>query len=315
MSKETLFTIYGLDIKSDTVYQVIPKEDPSAPKAFQDHGTTKILSRHVDNAVPGAIFDHEKNAWDTGMYLESRALNKVFPNETERKAALKNIEKYILAPIEKIKGKGALSHLATNNDFWDNFKIRVAKNEVFYSDKPMELLSLFLAVLHRQLTPSDIPSGNHEFSKSQYNVQDKDSVVDRVQQIEMAQMEAAGLFYSMIKSNKKDLVIIMDYLGMSVSENADTPAITSIFNRYIKDPKDSVQNTRLFIKTAEKLASEDGETELYVFSKLKALAAEGRIKQKKGEIWYNDEQLGKTFKDAASNVLRDKDQLKQLLAL
>lgn len=315
MTKETLFTIYDLDIKSDTVYQVTPKLDFDAPQAFQDFGTTKVLSTDVDNDVPGAIFDTDKNAWDTGMYLESRALNKAFPDEKERKAALKNIEKYIVVPIEKIKGAGALSHLTTNNKFWDDFRIKIKKDAVFFTNKTEELLALFLAVLHRQVSPSTIATGNHEFAKAQYSIQDKDSVVDRQQQLEMAEMEANGIFYQMLKTKRSDLISMLDYLDISVSQNSEDPALISLFKRFTKHKEDGLQNIKSFLKLAEKVSDEEGETEIYLFSKLKQLNAKGKVKQRKGEVFFEDELIGSNFKTAAAFVMQDKELQKRILEL
>lgn len=313
--KKILFNIYGMDIKSDTVYQITPRVDNNAPQAFIDAGTTKVLSLEVDNAVPGAIFDEQKNAWDTGMYLESRALTKAFPSEAERKKVLLTIKKNITEPIEALKGAGVLSHIATKeqNKFWDEYRITVKKDKIFSTNKPEDILNIFLIILHRQVKPSHVPSGNPEFSKAQYSIQDKDSVVDRQQQVEMDQMEASGIFYNLLKTNKKDLSVVLEYLSLSASEKSDNSALTAIFNRFIKDKQDGIQNTKLFLKTAEKLSTEDGETELYLFDKLRKLTLKGRVKQKKGQIWFNDEFIGDSFKDAALRAMSNKELQKEIL--
>ena len=42
--KEVLFSVYGMEIREDSLYEIQEKIDPSAPDGFQKENTTKILN-------------------------------------------------------------------------------------------------------------------------------------------------------------------------------------------------------------------------------------------------------------------------------
>lgn len=314
---EILFTIHDFNIRRDALYQVIPKLDSEAPEGFKEHKTSKIINPDIANSVPGAIFDRTKGIWDTGFYVESSALTRAIPNITERTKLVKDLEKYIVKPIETLQGKDSLSPRPDNNKYWDEFQVYVAKDKIFNTAKPEELLQLYLILLHKQVIPSHLESHpEYKTSSAQYCIVDKDDAIDRRLQFEMETMEANGIFYDLMKNKKSDLVMLLDYVGLPVSgENPDNTVLTSMFNRYLKDKTDGYQNSKVFINAYKKFSTEDGENEVYFHSKLRKLFVKGKVKQRKNEIWFDDQYLGNSFKLAAAKVMEDKELQKQLLEL
>lgn len=317
MSAEILFTIHDFNIRKDALYQVIPKLDTEAPDGFKEYKTTKLINPDISNIVPGAIYDRAKGAWDTGFYVESTALGKAIPNATERAKVVKDLDKLVIKPIEALKGKDRLSAKSPDNDkYWDEFVVDIYKDKIFNTAKPEELLQLYLLLLHKQLIPSHLESHpDYKVSSAQYCVIDKEDAVDRKLQSEMENMEANGIFFRLMNDKKSDLIMLLDYLGVPVSGDPENAVLVSMFSRFLKDKTDGFQNARVFIKGYEKFTTEAGENEVYFHSKLKKLFSKGKVKQRKGEIVFDEEVLGNSFKLAAARVASDPELQKQLLEI
>lgn len=303
---DILLEIYGFNLRPNTLYQVTEKTDSFAPDGFKLNKTSKVLHPDVSDSVPGAIFDSELKVWDTGLYENSRALIKAVPSQAERTKFVKDVKKYIADPLVKLKGKDFLSQYEDNNDFWDNFSIKVYRGKVFNTDKPDELLQLYLALLHKQITPS--PLENHpDFKNSQYCIIDKEDSVDRKLEAELGVMEATGIFFNLLNSKKSDLLLILDYLRLSVTEKTENKVIASLFNNWLKDKTDGYQNYSVFLKAYNFFLTEDGEKEIFYNSKVKELIKKQVVKQKKQEVWFNDEYVGSDIKSAVKNIISNKD--------
>lgn len=310
--KDILFTLHGFDFKADTLYQVTEKTDSSASEGFKEFKTTKILHPDVSNAEPGAIFDGVLGIWDTGLYSNSRALIEAMPSEAEREKLVKELTKLIVTPIEKLRGKNLLSPSKDNNDFWDNYRIDIRKGTLFNTKNNEDLYKLYLAVLHMYVTPKPIES-HPAFKNSQYCIVDKEDVVDRKMEHEMELVEATGVFYNLLKKNRKDLDIILDYLRLGVSENTEDRVLISLFNNWLKDKTDGYQNAKIFTKTCDNFLTKDGEKEMFYYSKMKGLIKSGVVKQKKNEIWFEEEFVGADLRSAVKSIRANPELEKRLL--
>lgn len=303
---DTIIEIYGFSIRPNTLYQVTEKTDSFAPDGFKDNKTSKVLHPDIKDSVPGAIFDSELGVWDTGLYENSKALSKAIPSSDERIKFIKLVKKSISDPLVKLKGKDFLSQYEENNKFWDNFSIKIFRNKIFNTGKPEELLQLYLAVLHKQITPT--PLENHpDFKNSQYCIIDKEDSIDRKMEYEMGIMEAQGTFFNLLSTKRKDLLLILDYLKMSITEKTEDRIIATQFNNWLKHKTDGYQNYNVFLKAYKFFLTEDGENEIFYNTKLKELIKSGKVKQKKQEIWFNDEYVGSDVKSAVKNILSNKD--------
>ena len=303
---DILLEIYGFKIRPNTLYQVTEKTDSSAPEGFKEHKTSKVLHPDVANTVPGAVFDTELGVWDTGMFENSKALSKAIPSQEERSKFIKDVTKYVVAPLEKLKGKNFLSQFSDNNDYWDNFRVNIFKGKIFNTDKPEELLQLFLILLHKQVTPNALES-NPEFKNSQYCIIDKEDSVDRTLEKEYGMAEAQAVFFNLMKTKKDDLVLISDYLKIGISPKTEDKVLVSLFNNWLKDKTDGYQNYAIFLKTHKFFLTEDGEKEIFYHSKIKELINKNVVKQRKQEIWFEEEFIGSDLKAAAKNILASKD--------
>lgn len=313
-SKDTsnvIIKIYDFDIKKDTLYEIKEKLDTSAPDGFKEYNTTKVLSDTVVDTFPGAVFDRERGIWDTGLYPTSSAFMRAIQPEI-RVAALKALKENIVKPIEEEKGENVLDQNASNNRFWDSFRIDLQRGKVFDTAKAEDLLRLYLLLIHRRVTPKHMES-HPEFKQpiSMYCIVDKDSSVSREAEKEMRQAKASALFYNLLSTDREGLIRVVDYLGISATNATEDAVLYTIFGNFIKSKEDKYQNDKIFIETVEKYQTEEGEEEIFIHAKLKELYIKGKVKNKKGEIWIDDVFVESGWKNAARKVKEDKE-LKQI---
>lgn len=302
-----ILSLYGFDIKSNTLYEIKEKLDTSAPDGFKEFNTTKVLSDIIVDIYPGAVFNSKRGLWDTGLYPTSVAFMNAVP-EAVRPNTLKAIEKFIIRPIELEKGQKVLDHTPANNLFWDNFRIEVGRGKLLDTSKTEDLLKLYLLLLHKRLTPKNMES--HPAFKqpiSMYCIVDKDSSVSREAEKNMRQTEANALFYNLLKADKKGLLQVLDYLGITATASTDETILYTIFNNYLTSKEDKYQNDKIFIETAQKYQTEVGAEEIYIHFTLKQLYAKGKVKSKKGEIYLDDVYVDNNWKNAAKKIQQEEE--------
>lgn len=304
---DVILEIYGFKMKPDTLYQITEKLDSSAPEGFREFKTSKILHPDITNSEPGAVFDLDLGIWDNGLYENSKGLRRAIPVAEERVKFLKDVTKYIVKPLEDLKGKNFLSQFTENNTFWDKYRVEIGKDRVFNTGNPEEFLQLYLSILHRHLTPKELES-NPSFKNSQYCIVDKESSIDRKLEKEYGMMEANSTFFTLLKGAKKDdLFILLDYLRIPMSPKTEDRILVNQFNNWLNHKTDGYQNYSVFLKTYKFFRTEEGEKEVFYHSKLKDLIKTGVIKQKQKEIWFEDEFMGSDLKAAAKNIMGSKD--------
>jgi len=309
MKTEFEIKIPGIDfvIKSDTIYTVIPKPDPNAPDGFKEHGTTKLIHPDVTNTV-AAPFDVEMGVWDTGFYELSPCLRGMDKKEQEEHVKL--VRKYIVEPVEKIKGVGTLDHSAKNT-FFDDFPIALYNKVSFNTADPLQLLMLYLVILGKDLAPKEL-SGHPQFKKAAYQVVNREREISNKQQIEIDKGRAIGEFYALLKSDKKKLGILLTYLGVSTTSMQDEDTFITVFQRFLNDKQDGYRNSKIFLDTLDKFSSKEGEEELYIYDSLNQLYDKGELKVFKQEFFLREHNLGNSIKHAAMFV-STKPELKKLV--
>ena len=320
MSKEknndVIVSIYDFEIKANTLYEVQEKMDSSAPDGFKDNSTSKILSFDVEDGYPGAIYDIERQIWDTGLTENSSAFREAFQDEKTQSAVLRNLNKYIVNPYEKEKGVGALDFKATKeqNEFWDRFRIKIKRGRVFNTANVDDLLQLYLCLIHKRLTPKELES--HPAFKqpiSYYLIVDKESAISRQAETEMKKMEAQATFFNLMKQDKKGLLSILEYLGIQAGEATDQATLVRVFNNWLEDKTDKYQNVKLFVELLDKYQTPKGKELLEIHTNLKYLYRKGKVKYIKGEISMDDVYVANGWKNASMKIQED-DELKEIFA-
>jgi len=297
-------------IKPDTIYTVLPKPDPNAPDGFKAHGTTKVIHPDVGVTI-GAPYSSDMEVWDTGFYEYSPCLNGM--SEKDIKNHLEITNKYLVEPIEKIRGKDILKH-NVGNKFFDDYVITLGNKVSFNSNNPTERLSLYFAVLAKELAPKD-NAGHPAFKQAAYMVVNRDVEINAKEQISIDNGRAIGEFYGLLKTDKPKLQKILKYLRISDTAIEDEGTFISIFNRFLDDKQDGYRNSKIFLENLDKFSTEAGEEELHLFQLIHDLYAKGEVKLIKSEYYIKDISLGNSIKHAAMYAVANPEVKKLIVEL
>lgn len=295
------------EIKSNTIYTVKPKPDPTAPDGFREHGTTKVIHPDIGDTIT-APFDIDMGVWNTGFYDHAPCLRGI--QLKEKNDHLSNVIKHIVTPVEEIKGKGALRHNA-DNTFFDEFVVTLTNKMAFNTAEPLQLLALYVAVLGKQLAPSD-EVGNPAFKHASFQVVNRDKEISTREQSTIDSGRAMGEFYYLLKTDKEKLLTIFKYLNISDTLIVEPDVFISVFNRFLTDRQDGYRNGKIFLDHVEKFSTEAGEKELQIFEMLNDLYKAKEVKVIKKEYYLKSKNLGNSLKHAAAKVAID-DELHKLV--
>ena len=299
-------------LTNDGFYQIVSKFDADAPDGFQEFRTTKILDPDA-SAMPVnlAVWDEQRKMYDTGMTEYSAALTRMFPDIEARRVVLRAITKYILNPM--IERRGNVFE-PNNVEFWDKESFTISLDHVFDTRKVEDLYALYLLVLHGNLAPKEFESTPKYKNYCYYSVENRDQVVDLKHKRELEYNEAIALFFTLLNSNEKELMALLDWMKISNSADTDKALLNSIFTRWLKE--DMNQNPRDFLKIYEDMIkSPSGKRELEMYSNLVFLRKEGKVKQAFNTIKLDGEDIGANMKDATKNVLADEELTERVLKL
>lgn len=304
--KIEIVNLYGFSIKTNTLYEVLPKYDANAPSGYKKEETTKALSREIHNIEPLAVYTEYLRAWDTGLFLDSPLLRRAVSNETVRQSVMNNVEEYIIKPFESLRGKGALDHKESNSGFWDGSYVKVYKGQVFNTEDPIQLLQLYSLLLRRVLTPKSEVS-NPEFRHSQYCIEDKELAMNVENEKALRLTKAYGLYWGLKTSNKTGLIAILNYLNISVTEDTAEGSLDLMFKRFLEDKRDSTINTKEFIDVAERYTTKEGKNVITFYQKLKEMYASGLVELRGKEVYIDGNYIASSFKTAAKVINDDKE--------
>ena len=300
------------ELTNKGLYQIVSKLDTEAPDGFQEFRTTKVLDPDAGAmTVNLAVWDEDRNMWDTGMTEYSAALMRLQPDATARKILLSSIKKHILEPMIALKQDVFDPH---NNEFWDNESFTLTLDHVFNTERPDHLYVLFLLVLHGNLAPKEFESDPAFRLKASYSVENKESVIDLKHRKELEVNEATATFFTMLKTQKAELMALLEFLKISSGVDTDDALLNSIFTRWLKD--DVNQNPKAFLKGYDSyIESPSGKEELQMFANLTQLRREGKVKQSFNKILFNGDEIGDNMRDAARKVLADQTLKEEILKL
>lgn len=302
--------VHGFEIKSNTIYQVVPKPDEDAPDGYRRERTTKMLSPNISESV-GCVKNPVSNTWDTGFYVYSPCYNHL-PMD-QREIIVANVVKNIKDPIENIYGGG--DRLNQNSDeFWDEYTITLSNTAIFNTAEPKELLNLYMAILHGALAPKESASGER-FREAKYCVVNKNEVIDRKLAKDLNYNKAVGSFYTLLENDKPTLVGILNFVGLQASAHTDEITLNNTVTNYLRNQQSGDQNTEIFLEAFKFAKTESGKREIQLYQDLKELAKKGAIVKDGTEYRLGEDYLGATFKIAAKRVAGDQKLQEKLIDL
>jgi hypothetical protein len=302
--------VHGFEIKSNTIYQVIPKPDEDAPDGFRRERTTKMLSPRISEIV-GCIKNPNTNTWDTGFYVYSPCYNHL-PME-QREIIVNSVVKNIKEPIENLYGGG--NKLDQNNDeYWDEFAFELKNGAIFNTENPKDLLNLYMAVLHGTLAPKELASAER-FKFASYCVVNKNEVIDRKLSKDLNYNKAVGNFFALLENDKETLVGILNYMGLPATSGSDEVTLNNTVTNFLKSKQSGEQNTEIFLDTFKIAKTEDGKKEISIYQNLKELFKQGKVTKDGMDYKLGNEPIGASFKIAAKRVAGDQKLQEKLIDL
>jgi len=100
-------------------------------------------------------------------------------------------------------------------------------------------------------------------------------------------------------------------MGITGLEQADEALMNTVFKNWLE--KDDNQNPREFLKTYDTYyKTTAGKNVLDIFKHLKDLAKAKKVKKTVDGVIFNEEVIGKDFKEAAQKISVDKELVKKL---
>ena len=305
-TQNEIVNVYGLVIKTNSLYIIQNKLDKSAPDGYIKAGTTKLPSEGIGNSVSCRWQDlgNGRGIYDTGLFEESPCYNT--KTSAEKATIVKSLQKHIVKPYQELYLNGGSETLdAKNTAFWDSYTVDLYEGRVFNTEKVDELLALFVAVNSRDLTP-DIMMGSPEFGQSDYVIKDSESSMSVAKQRIKAKMDSSYHFMGLLATQKQDLLTILKYLNIvATHQEANELDLQSAFSLWIE--KD-VQNPDKFESTYTKYTeSEKGKEEIILTVQVKKYIELGRIKKEGTEYLYKGTPLGKDLRSCVMNLKDDED--------
>jgi hypothetical protein len=288
-------------IKKGEIYQIVPRFDADAPDGFQEFRTTKIIDPEAGQQVVNlAIWDNDKNMYDTALTVHSKVLIKNFPDQKVREEVVAQLQKHILEPMIEIKGD---VFDPKNLDFWDNEIFTINLDEVFKTEDPISLFRLYLLTIHGIISPKDFEASDR-FKYAQYSVENKDGMVTLKQRKELEKNKAIGLFYTLLTGDKKKLLSVLDWMKVGASLEDDPGLLNLVFSEWVNNHP---QNAQLFSETVAQFETPSGKKELDMYSHLVTLYSMKKLKKSVGRVELDGEFLGVDMKDATRKILQDRE--------
>lgn len=301
--KGLLFEIDGFEVYKDSFYVSKDKVDYNAPDGFQSIGTTKLPHDGVGNSFqcPFRKTDNRGGGvWDTGFYEHSPCYRNLDKDKIRIK--VKALNENIVEPYESFGGKkDILSH--TNDEFWDKKSFMVQSDQVYNTNEPSDVLSLYMGLRQRELTPKN-KKGDSKYKDSAYFIIDQTKEVAYKDEKAAEKYKAIGIFHQMLQDDKSTLISILGYIGVTVSEESEDIALIGLFEDYISGDK-GPSKIELFNRIAKEASTDDGKAKLIIHSKLRS---DRSLIEKVGNFYYwQDFELGPDLKTAAESISKRSD--------
>lgn len=308
--EKLLFEVDDFKVYKDSIYVVRDKEDLSAPSGFINAGVTKLPSDGVSDTFQCKYVRKSASSgvWDTGFNEYSPCYKGLDKDVVKYKISL--LEENVIEPYRLEVGKrDALSH--SDDNFWSSTNFRIYAGQVFNTDSPSDVLTLYFALLTKQITPKGY-EGDSRYNQSSYIVVDVTKDVKKKDERSAKKFKAVGMFEMLLSSDRQRLLAMLNYANLVVAPTIDDDAFRGIFDQYLNS-SNSNSNTDTFLRLVEETNEEEGRAKIDIYLKLKDLYNRSNkvTRNPNGIYFYEEKEIGPDLKSAASNIAKTKD-LKQV---
>jgi len=306
--KKLLFEVDGFKVYDNTNYTVRDKIDYDAPSGYVERGVSRLPSDGVGDTFTCGFSSIDEmsseGVWNTGFYPSSKCYNNIQSDKAIAslvKLAVENVKK----PYQKRLGLPDDTKLSQegSNTYWDNKTFKVYSGQVMNTRKIEDRVNLYFALLTGHLTPEE-HKGNSSYSKSTYIVIDIDKGIKRKDEKARDKFEAIYSFMDMVKTDKKRVISVLDYIGLSMSDTAEVSTMMSMFEEFIEKDESKL---KLYNSTMDETDTPKGREKIEIYTKLKSrFPTKGVSKSANGVYFFNGEEIGGDLKTAAANISSQK---------
>lgn len=303
MTKKVLFTINGFEVRENSTYIVKDKKDFDGPSGFAKEGITKVPGPGVGDTFqcryprePGT----DIGVWDTGFYPHSPCYRNQDAEIVDKEIA--NLMTNLVEPYRRFTGKPtALSQ--EDEAFWNAQKFHVHSKKVLNTSSPVQLLELYFALRTYQVAPKG-KERDFKYKEAAYIIVDQSKDVNTKNEQTTELFKTIGMFTTMMSTQKRILILILNYMGMAVSEEVEDGTLIGMFNEYLMQVPERASQ---FMQLAKEANTEDGQAKFDIYKKLKILAGRGGkvTKTPSGVFFYEDQEIGPDLKSAAESISKD----------
>lgn len=296
-----LFQLYGFEVHQNSVYVIKDKPDPDAPSGFQQVRATKLPSAGIDETFH-CPYNSQSSIWDTGLYEDSPCFVNDPREVAKAKAALHT--KSVLKPFMQAKGySDSTLFRQNNNEFWDNYRVRVGRDRIFDTSKPDDVFDLYLALLARKVAPEHDKS-NPLFRNTSYLVVDQNKNLRVKEETTRKTHECRRAFYQLLGEDLRVMKALLHYMGTRLSDSADETTVMMVFDEQIATNIVKVEQFNILYAEMNNPQSQFKD-ELFVFKALKSPAFKKHLKTDAGLIYFDGDVVGPDLKSASRNIARN----------
>lgn len=306
--KETstvLFSMHGVEVRSDSKFRVKDKPDPSAPSGLEKLGVTKVPSEGVEEVFqfPFSVSRYDAKTRETeGVWITGFDADEPIYQGEERSVALaaaRNLTKSVLEPFRKLKGNPTIFSNENKASF-DNYLFAVRTGKVYRGDNPENVMELYAALLGKKIVPES-QRGNPDFRDASYELVDETKARKQSDDRAVAILRAAKMFDKMYETDVAGLRSVLKYMDMTISTEVDEETMMIIFMNFLERERGNID---YFRKTVDMYATQKGEEEIKIYAYLKDNFRKDReiIKGEKGSWFYGTIEIGPDRKTAANRI-------------
>jgi hypothetical protein len=301
-----LFDVDGFNVYRDSIYVVRDKEDLSAPSGFIQAGVTKLPSDGIKEMFQCRYIQKsaKTGVWDTGFYEYSPCYAGIQKEIIQDK--IKRLQENVIEPYKQSVGNpNALNH--GDDEFWSGLNFSIYTGQVFNTENPEDVLTLYFALLTKQLTPKGL-EGDSRYSNSAYVCLDITEDTKKKDERSSKKFRAVGIFENLLNTDKPRLVAMLNYANLVVSPEIENDAFRGLFDQYLSTGE-GFKNIDTFLRLVDETSDDVGRSKVAIYIKLKESYSRNNkvTKNPNGVFYYEDQEIGPDLKAAATNIARTEE--------
>lgn len=300
-TEDVIIEIHGLKIRENSLYEIANKLDKNAPSGLANLGASVWPGSQQAVSVRTVKLEGTNQViYDTGFYVSSPCYQSL--DMQVRKKIVSDLTEKIVKPFEQLTGReGILNH--TNEDFWDDYMVKLYKGRVFNTNEPKDLLELYIAIRKGALEPVNAKNKSF-FNHAKYYIKDKNEVVDYRKRRSSERFKAINQFSNLIADdNTRDLLVETLYYLKVISQSVVMEDDLDLQDAFDSWSSLTSENPERFLIATEKMLEPSGKKEIYTSNAVNYFL--GKSIRKEGiDYWYeNEKQLGRTPQEVIKRLV------------